>query len=168
MWWFLPFNPLCGIAEIIKMACVKDYELFCLLEKAGPKLITTKFGTVMENNDDEFQDLCDAIVGKSMVGYVKSEYGVLWETHQRRPHAFGHTWSPGYELPAGMLHGHAAATGMGFGAFLAWKLGWINELQCNRILDLISSMELSLWHGIMDNHELVISAHKKIIKKRGW
>merc|ERR1719189_1829420 len=54
-----------------------------------------------------------------MEGYVRSEYGNLWETHQCRPHAYGHTWSPGYELPAGMLHGHAVATCMGYGAYLA-------------------------------------------------
>lgn len=110
-----------GIAEIIKMACVKDYSLFCLVEKAGPKLIRTKMGTVGCEEDKEFQSLCDLIVGKAMESYVRSEYGNLWETHQCRPHAFGHTWSPGYELPAGMLHGHAISTDMGFGAFLARK-----------------------------------------------
>ena len=35
-----------GIAEIIKMAVVKDRELFDNLEKVGPRLIHTKFGTV--------------------------------------------------------------------------------------------------------------------------
>ena len=50
----------------------------------------------------------------------------------------GHTWSPGYELSAGMLHGHAVATGMGFGAYLSHKNGWINDQEFKRILDLIS------------------------------
>jgi len=40
-----------GIAEIIKMAVVKDYPLFCLVEKAGTRLIRTKFGT--EGCDDD-------------------------------------------------------------------------------------------------------------------
>jgi len=43
-----------GIAEIIKMACVKDYPLFCLVEKAGTRLIRTKFGTEGCDDDDEF------------------------------------------------------------------------------------------------------------------
>merc|ERR1719419_908655 len=156
-----------GIAEIIKMACVKDFSLFELLEKAGAKLITTKFGTVGCESDSDFHDLCDNIVGKAMESYVRSEYGNLWETHQCRPHAFGHTWSPGYELPAGMLHGHAVATGMGYGTYLSYKYGWISKQQFDRVLSLISTMELALWHPIMDNHDLVVSASKKVTAKRG-
>jgi len=156
-----------GIAEIIKMACVKDKSLFELVEKAGPKLIRTKFGTEGVDDDVEFQDLCDNIVGKAMEGYVRSEYGNLWETHQCRPHAFGHTWSPGYELPAGMLHGHAVATCMGYGSYLAYIRDWITKADFERILNLLSTMELSLWHDIMDNHELVAAANKKAHQKRG-
>ena len=43
-----------GIAEIIKMACVEDYKLFCLVEKAGARLVTTKFGTEGCDDDAEF------------------------------------------------------------------------------------------------------------------
>jgi len=156
-----------GIAEIIKMACVKDIVLFELVEKAGPRLIRTKFGTVGCDEDDEFQDLCDKIVGRAMESYIRSEYGNLWETHQCRPHAFGHTWSPGYELPAGMLHGHAVASGMGYGAYLSYKRDWITQEQFDRILKLISDMELALWHPVMDNHHLVIASNKKMVAKRG-
>ena len=102
-----------------------------------------------------------------MESYVRSEYGNLWETHQCRPHAFGHTWSPGYELPAGMLHGHAVASCMGYGAFLSRKRDWISQEQFDRILKLISDMELTLWHPIMDNHALVAAANKKAHQKRG-
>lgn len=156
-----------GIAEIIKMACVKDFALFELVEKAGTRLIETKFGSVGCDDDQVFQDLCDEIVGKAMESYVRAEYGNLWETHQCRPHAFGHTWSPGYELPAGLLHGHAVGTCMGYGAYLARKREWITQEHFDRILKLISDLELALWHPIMDNHDLVKSANKKAHQKRG-
>ena len=155
-----------GIAEIIKMAVVKDKSLFELLERAGPRLIYTKFATVGAS-DKDFEDICDQIIGKAMVGYVRSEYGNLWETHQCRPHAYGHTWSPGYELPSGMLHGHAVGTCMGYGAYLARLEGFISESEQMRIMQLISDMELSLWHDIMENHDLIESASKKVIEKRG-
>merc|ERR1719471_973564 len=147
------------------MACVKDFSLFELLEKAGPRLITTKFGTEGCDSDSEFQDICDDIVGKAMESYVRSEYGNLWETHQCRPHAFGHTWSPGYELPAGMLHGHAVATGMGWGAYLAKRAGFITNRQLERIMWLISDMELSLYHPIMDDAKKVWKAHLAMVEK---
>jgi len=195
-----------GIAEIVKMACVKDLRCFELLEEASAMskkfglakrmikineddkvgslaypniLVDTKFGTEFSDDlleelsdtgfdNDYFQQICDEIVGRAMDGYVRSEYGNLWETHQCRPHAFGHTWSPGYELPAGMLHGHAVATCMGFGAYLAWKkMNWISETDMNRILGLISSLELALWHPIMKNHKMIYSAQVKMKQKRG-
>merc|ERR1719313_2492731 len=157
-----------GVAEIIKMAVMKDLSLFQLMEKWGPKCLQTKFGTEGESIDDpEFQDVCDLIVGKAMEGYVRSEYGNLWETHQARPHAYGHTWCPGYELPAGMLHGHAVGTCMGYGSYLAMLEGFLTEQEFHRIMKLINDLELALWHDIMDNHDLVYSANKKAYSKRG-
>merc|ERR1712146_38367 len=69
-----------GIAEIIKMAIVKDWSLFQLLESAGPELIYSKFGNKCPENK-EFGRTCDLIVGKAMHSYVRSEYGNLYETH---------------------------------------------------------------------------------------
>merc|ERR1719229_1535597 len=140
-----------GIAEIIKMAVVKDATLFNLLERCGKRLITTKFGTEGSELSPAFQKNCDLIIGGAMRSYVSCEYGNLWETHQCRPHAYGHTWSPGFELPAGLLHGHAVACGMGFGAFLSFQHGWIRRSQMVRVLRLIQSFELSLWNRIMDD-----------------
>ena len=71
-------------------------------------LVKTKFGTDLSTlkdiegfdestfDVDEFDQDCERIVGMAMESYVRAEYGNLWETHQLRPHAFGHTWSPGY------------------------------------------------------------------------
>ena len=98
---------------------------------------------------------------------MRSEYSNTFETHQCRPHAYGHTWSAGYELASGMLHGHAVATGMGFGAYLSFCNNWITEQELNRILKLISDLELSLWHPIMKNTELLYRAQESMIEKRG-
>ena len=66
-----------GIAEIIKMSVTKDFKLFELLEKAGSRLIDTKFGTEMVEADPEFEDLCDLIIGRALDSYVKSEVRIL-------------------------------------------------------------------------------------------
>ena len=107
-----------GIAEIIKMAVVKDAELFSDLEAAGPRLIETRFGSLGAAGDAPLQTLSNRILGRAIRSYVAAEYGNLYETHQCRPHAYGHTWSPGFEIAAGLLHGHAVSVGMGWGAFL--------------------------------------------------
>jgi len=157
-----------GIAEIIKMAVVEDMSLFELVEKWGSTLVHTKFGTEGDCvNDAAFQDEMDLIIAKAMEGYVRSEYGNLWETHQARPHAYGHTWSPGYELASGMLHGHAVGTCMGFSTYLAHRDGFISEKEMHRTLKVISDCELALYHPVMDDKDMVWKAQEAIVEKRG-
>jgi 3-dehydroquinate synthase len=156
-----------GIAEIIKMATVKDAELFRYLEAAGPELITTRFGTLDCQLEDDIAVLSQKILGAAMRSYVEAEYDNLYETHQCRPHAYGHTWSPGFEIEAGLLHGHAVAIGMSFGAFLSYRQGWISWDDCDRILRLISSFGLSLWHDVLLNREILWAAQTKMVEKRG-
>ncbi|KAK3735232.1 hypothetical protein QZH41_008425, partial [Actinostola sp. cb2023] len=159
-----------GIAEIIKMAVVKDEELFLLVEQASSDLVWTKFGTQMDDycgDKESFRNLCNLIIGKAIEGYVRCEYGNVWEAHQCRPHAYGHTWTSGYELASGMLHGHAVATGMGFGAYLSLSLKWINQHEFDRILKLMSELGLSLWHPIMADSHRIYKGQQKMTDKRG-
>jgi len=157
-----------GLAEIIKMGVVKDRVLFECMEKGGYRLVETMFGTTEESKQDkEFQDLCDLIISRALDSYVQSEYGNLWECHQCRPHAYGHIWSPGFEIPAGLLHGHAIAIGMGFGSFLSWKMNWIPESEFRRVVKLFSTLELSLTHPILDNTEAIWQAQCRMIEKHG-
>jgi 3-dehydroquinate synthase len=156
-----------GIAEIIKMAVVKDVELFEALEEAGPRLIDTRFGATGIRPNDSLNEQSNRILGRAIKSYVEAEYGNLYETHQCRPHAYGHTWSPGYEIPAGMLHGHAVSTGMGLGAYLAMRNNWIDADECQRIMRLISSFDLSLWHDVLSDTDTVWAAQTKMVEKRG-
>lgn len=156
-----------GIAEIIKMAVTKDNTLFEALEEAGDKLVTSKFGIEGVEAGSHFDTLSESIIAKAMDGYVRSEYGNLWETHQCRPHAYGHTWSPGFELQAGLLHGHAVAIGMGYGAYLSFLEGWISEVDFHRILKVISTVGLSLVHPILDNPNSLWQSQVKMTEKRG-
>lgn len=155
-----------GLAEIVKMAVVKDAALFAALEDAGPELVTTRFGTVGPRAE-ALGPPSQAIVAGAMRSYVEAEYDNLYETHQARPHAYGHTWSPGFEIPAGVLHGHAVAIGMGFGALLSHRTGWLDEAATQRILALISHLGLSLWHDVLDDVDLVWAAQVKMQEKRG-
>ena len=156
-----------GIIEIIKMAVTKDAQLFSYLEQAGPRIIDTHFGTVECETNDQVNILSQKILGAALRSYVAAEYDNLYETHQCRPHAYGHTWSPGFEIEAGLLHGHAVAIGMGFGAHMSYRLKWISETQMKSILSLISSFGLSLWHDIMLNKQTLWSSQVKIVQKRG-
>jgi 3-dehydroquinate synthetase len=156
-----------GIAEIIKMAVVKNLTLFEQLESANAALIFTRFGTRDCDNNDDIQAQSQAILGGALKSYIEAEYDNLYETHQCRPHAYGHTWSPGFEIEAGLLHGHAVAIGMGLGAYLSHQAGWITREELFRILKLMSDFGLSLWHDILENQNTMEASHAKIIEKRG-
>lgn len=156
-----------GIAEIIKMATVKNVALFEDLEQAGSELIVTRFGTLNCDPTARINALSQKILGAALRSYVEAEYDNLYETHQCRPHAYGHTWSPGFEIEAGLLHGHAVAIGMGFGAFLSYQRNWLTEVEFQRILRLISSFGLSLWHDVLLKDDTLWAAQQKIVQKRG-
>ncbi len=156
-----------GIIEIMKMAVVKDADLFYDLEEAGSRLISTRFGTVDCHAQDKISLLSSKILGRAIRSYTAAEYSNLYETHQCRPHAYGHTWSPGFEIEAGLLHGHAVSIGMGFGAYLSYRMSWIDEEAFHRILRLISTFGLSLWHSVLNNKETLWASQEKIVQKRG-
>jgi 3-dehydroquinate synthase len=156
-----------GIAEIIKMAIVKNAALFADLEAGGVRLIDTRFGTINCEPDSDISALSQRILGGALQSYIEAEYENAYETHQCRPHAYGHTWSPGFEIPAGLLHGHAVSVGMGFGAFLSFRQGWISDGTMRRIQSLISGVGLSLWHDILRDHALLWQCQRKVIQKRG-
>ena len=56
---------------------------------------------------------------------------------------------------------------MGFGAYLSYRINWISSEDLHRILRLISSFDLSLWHDILLDQETLWSAQEKMIEKRG-
>lgn len=156
-----------GIAEIIKMGVVKNAELFADLEAAQGQLIDTRFGTTDCVDGDAIQKLSQKILGGALRSYVAAEYDNLYETHQCRPHAYGHTWSPGFEIEAGLLHGHAVSICMGFGAYLSYRLQWITHSEFHRILKLMDGYGLSLWHDILDNGETIWKSQQTVTQKRG-
>ena len=116
-----------GIAEIHKMAVIRDVELFNLLEDTGHNLMKTHFGTINCNHQDEIVSKSKKIIGLSLKSYVESEYDNLHEVHSIRDHAFGHGLSANFELKAGLLHGHAISVEMNLSSFMSYKRGWISE-----------------------------------------
>ncbi len=156
-----------GIAEIHKMAAIRDKELFTLLEDTGLNLMKTHFGTINCNSQDKIVSKSKKIIGLSLKSYVESEYDNLHEVHSIRDHAFGHGLSANFELKAGLLHGHAISVEMTLSSFMSYKRGWLSEKDLHRILKLFSEYELSLWHDILLDEKCMNEGFDKILQKRG-
>lgn len=154
-----------GIAEIIKMGCVDDLELFELLEKWGPQMLESHFATLP--GTEHLAEVADEIVYKAVFSYMKHEGTNMFETFQDRPHAYGHTWSPCFEPAAKLLHGHAVCVGMGFGAALAELMGWLKPEDKDRIIGLMRSVGLAVHHPIIENFDMMAAGQKSCMRKRG-
>merc|ERR1719287_327732 len=118
-----------GVAELIKISTVEQRECFELLEEHCEDLIKYKFGFA-DNSPAGLRAVDRTIARKAVLRMLELEAPNLHEHDQHRAIAYGHTWSPAYELtsePLPMHHGHAISTDMCFSATWAAQEGWIDE-----------------------------------------
>lgn len=154
-----------GAAEIMKMALVKDGELFELLEEHGPALIQHKFQQLPEEGAGV--DSASRVLFLSIHTMLEELAPNLWEDSLSRLVDFGHVFS--MELEMAMLneeklfHGEAVAIDMAFCAVLAFVRGHIDAEFRDRILKTMAGLQLPIIHPKFDN-EMVDEAMYERIK----
>lgn len=128
-----------GIAEIIKIAIVKDSRLFELLEQNTAQLISDRFAGRAAYRE---------ILVRATVGMLEELAGNLWETVLERVVDYGHTFSPTLEMAAlpELLHGEAVAIDMALSLVLAAQRDLITECELARALGLIEAFGLPTHH----------------------
>ncbi len=131
-----------GLAEIIKMALIKDADLFHLLEE-----------TVAQISSDTLAD-CGAdmreVVSRAIAGMLDELEPNLWESVLERSVDYGHTFSPSLELRADppLLHGEAVAVDMAVCVALATGRQYLSPADAGRALALIAAAGLPLTHPV--------------------
>ncbi|PLR50215.1 sedoheptulose 7-phosphate cyclase [Chimaeribacter arupi] len=148
-----------GVAEIIKMALIKDRTLFELLEAMSSHLTPESF-----SSDD---DVMKEIITRSIAGMLAELEPNLWEAELARCVDYGHTFSPSLELLAnpGLLHGEAVAVDMALCVALANGRGLLTPEETDRALSLIQKSGLPLSHPVFNLH-LLEKALSDTIKHR--
>lgn len=133
-----------GMAELIKIAVVANADIFDLLEKYGEELLRTRFGHL--DGNDQLREVADTITYEAIRTMLTLEVPNLHELDLDRVIAYGHTWSPTLELTPEVpyFHGHAINVDMAFSASIAHDLGYISEIERDRILGVMSSIGLAL------------------------
>jgi len=137
-----------GLAELTKISIVEQRECFELLEEHCQELIKYRFG-YSEGAPAGLRETARTIARKCVLRMLQLECPNLLEHDQRRAIAYGHTWSPVYELtpkPHPLHHGHAIAIDMSFSATWAAKEGWISEELRDRVHGMFRKAGLSLYH----------------------
>jgi 3-dehydroquinate synthetase len=129
-----------GFAEIIKIALVRDPQLFELVEEKGVELLDNQFY-------DRAQDGKE-ILWRSIVGMMSELEPNLYEdkTYERLVD-FGHTFSPGLESASDFetSHGEAVSIDMALSVVLATELGLLDSSTRDRILKALMHLDLPVW-----------------------
>jgi 2-epi-5-epi-valiolone synthase len=142
-----------GLAEILKMALVKDFALFKMLQEYGPLLLDEKFQGLTPIGDDA----AVAVLHAATQDMLEELQPNLWESKLERCVDYGHTFSPTMEmrtLPA-LLHGEAVCVDMALTTVMAYRRGLISEGDRDHILAVMSMLELPSWHPLLHPQMLV-------------
>ncbi len=148
-----------GVAEIIKIALIKDYKLFQLLEQEVNKLDAHAFSS----NNLRINE----IFSRAISGMLEELEPNLWEATLERAVDYGHTFSPSLELRANppLLHGEAVAIDMALSIGLALQRNLITVAEAERALNLIINVGLPITH-INFTLDLIDTALNDSIKHR--
>lgn len=136
-----------GMAEILKIALIKDRALFGLLERYGPTLLDEKFQGMTAAGDQAAK----SVLRTAIHAMLEELQPNLRENRLERCVDYGHTFSPTLEMRAlpELLHGEAVCVDMAFTTIIARTRGLLSEDECDRILAVMSALELPSWHSIL-------------------
>ncbi len=142
---------LCGAAEIVKHALIRDAELMTYLEDNYDNLVR------LDPEVIEHVVSVSVSVKSAVVNQDEHEQGL------RRILNFGHTFGHGLEMIQRLSHGEAVAAGMMIATRISVKKGLLAESEAERIESLLRKLKLPT-HVPADRLELLDALKKD--KKR--
>jgi 3-dehydroquinate synthase len=136
-----------GLAEILKIALIKNYALFRMLEEHGPRLLDEKFQGQTPIGDEAAL----AVLHAATQGMLEELQPNLWEAKLERCVDYGHTFSPTVEMRAlpALLHGEAVCVEMALTTVLAYRRRLLSEAELDRIFAVMSALELPSWDNVL-------------------
>lgn len=154
-----------GMAELVKIAVVAHKEVFELLEKHGKELLETRFGYL--GGREEIKEIGRKVTYKAIKKMLELEAPNLHELDLDRVIAYGHTWSPTFELAPEipLYHGQAVNIDMALSATLAAMRGYISTEDRQRILTTMNNLGLALDNPVLDI-DLLWQANESITQTR--
>jgi 3-dehydroquinate synthase len=147
----LPARDLsAGIAEMIKVALVRDEQLFARLETHIDELLEQRF---------QHSSIGQEVILRAEYLMMDELHGNLFETDLRRLSDFGHSFSPMIETATqySVNHGEAVAVDMALSAAIAVVKGVCLRRTFDRIRSLLSAARLPLFHGVCTMDRLLKS-----------
>lgn len=148
-----------GVCEIIKLAVIKDANLFHLLEVYGAQSV-----------DAHFQDeQGDIILDRAIAGMLEELEPNLFEEDLARKVDFGHTFSYGLETrhESHLFHGEAVLLDILVSTLIARARNLLSEEETSRIFRLTDALGFKLDASILDPRLLWHSLKERTYHRNG-
>lgn len=148
-----------GIAEILKLAIIKDGELFELLETNYDTLINEKF---------QFGAVPVRVINLAINGMIEELAPNLWEKKLDRCVDFGHSFSPIIEMQniPNLLHGEAVILDCLFSSCIAYQRTYISGSELTRIFNTAKNLKLPTFHEDFTKIDLLLKSLSDTMKHR--
>ena len=152
-------NIVNGIAEIFKLAVIKDKELFELLEISSEQLITEKF---------QFGAVPVRVINLAITGMIDELVPNLWERKLDRCVDFGHSFSPIIEMQniSNLQHGEAVVLDCLLSSCIANVRGYVDDDTLKRIFKTAQELKLPVFHKDFCNFDLLKKSLSDTMKHR--
>ena len=152
-------NIINGIAEIFKLAVIKDIELFELLEESYEQLISERF---------QLGAVPVRLINLAITGMIEELSPNLWERKLDRCVDFGHSFSPIIEMKniVTLQHGEAVALDCLFSSCLAYVRGFLDMPTLVRIFKTARNLKLPVFHKDFCDFNLLKRALSDTMKHR--
>ena len=152
-------NIINGIAEIFKLAVIKDIELFELLEESYEQLISERF---------QLGAVPVRVINLAITGMIEELSPNLWERKLDRCVDFGHSFSPIIEMKniVTLQHGEAVALDCLFSSCLAYVRGFLDMPTLVRIFKTARNLKLPVFHKDFCDFNLLKRALSDTMKHR--
>jgi len=149
-----------GVSEIIKLAVIKDSNLFKMLEEHGPESVNAKF-------QDEMGGV---ILDRAITGMLEELEPNLFEDDLARKVDFGHTFSYGLEIrhEADLLHGEAVLLDIVFSTMIAHERCLVSQEEAERIFKLIDNLGIILNTSLLEPNALWESLEERTYHRNGF
>ncbi|MET9491148.1 sedoheptulose 7-phosphate cyclase [Nocardia sp. NPDC006630] len=127
-----------GMAEILKIALIKDVGLFHTIEQRWSSAHDFATNTAVAG----------PVIDAAISAILEELEGNLFENNLARAADFGHTFSPSFELAAQpiLYHGEAVAIDIALSCLIARERGLFHDQCFDRVADLMTRIGLPLHH----------------------
>jgi 3-dehydroquinate synthase len=149
-----------GMGEIIKLAVIRDAELFRLLEAHGAQSVEAKF----QNEEG------DLILDSAICGMLEELTPNLFEEDLARKVDFGHTFSYGLETRYDdrLYHGEAVLLDITISLLIARERSLLSEEDTKRVFGLIKTLGIHLDTAILDPDLLWQTLEERTYHRNGF